>query len=189
MEKSRLRAAVRAARDGVADIQAASAAVSRRLEVLPELAVVRTVVGYAATAREVSIDAALRSLLARGVTVCLPWVQGPSLGIGRIEDLEADLTAGWRGLREPVPGRRLPLRPSAVDAVLVPGLAFDRAGNRLGHGGGHFDRLLGQVGRSAVLIGIAHDVQVVDAVPVEAHDRPVDVVVTPSRTLRTRARL
>ena len=166
------------------DLPSASAAVCTRLATLPELVAVRTVLGYAATPHEVSVEAALRSLLDRGVGVCLPWVDGQELGIGSIRDLDRDVAPGWRGVSEPVPGRREALRPNALDAVLVPGVGFDRAGNRLGQGGGHFDRLLARVRRDTVLIGIALDSGVVDAVPVEAHDRPVHVIVTPTQTLR-----
>lgn len=182
--KNVLRAQLLRLRNDEPDIQGASAAVSGRLATLPELAVVRTVLGYAATPHEVCIDEALRTLLARAVVVCLPWVDGPALGLARVRDLDHDVAPGWRGVREPVPAGREALRPTAVDAVLVPGVGFDPNGNRLGHGGGHFDRLLAQVRRDTALIGIALDSAVVDAVPVEAHDRPVHVIVTPTRTLR-----
>ena len=156
---------------------------SRRLRTLPELATVRVILGYAATSQEVSIDTALEALLSAGVTVCLPWVDGPTLGVGAIDTLD-DLAPGWRGVREPRADRRRQLRPTALDAVIAPGVGFDRAGNRLGYGGGHFDRLLARVQRDTVVIGVALDEQIVTAVPAESHDRPVDVIVTPTNTIR-----
>lgn len=183
-QKKLLREHLLRLRDEEADLQGASAAVCARLDALPELAVVRTVLGYAATPREVSVDAVLRSLLARDVTVCLPWVDGPDLGVARVRDLDRDVVPGWRGVREPASAEREVVQPSALDAVLVPGVGFDRAGNRLGQGGGHFDRLLARVRLDTVLIGIALDTAIVDAVPVEAHDRRVHVIVTPAGTLR-----
>lgn len=183
-EKNSLRTRLLAAREAVGPLGDASDAVARRLRSLPELAAVRTVVGYAATSREVSIDAALGELISAGVVVCLPWVDGRNLGIGAVADLEQDLAPGWRGVREPRPDRRRPLRPNAVDVVIAPGVGFDRSGNRLGYGGGHFDRLLGKLRRDAVVIGVALDEQVVTSIPVEPHDRPVDVVVTPTTTIR-----
>lgn len=182
-EKISLRTRLLAARDAVGPLDEASAAVCRRLRTLPELALVRVVLGYAATPREVAVDTALRTLLSGGVTVCLPWVQGTALGVGAVHSLD-DLAPGWRGVREPRLDRRRQLRPTALDAVIVPGVGFDRSGNRLGYGGGHFDRLLAKVRRDAVVIGVALDVQIVTAVPAESHDRPVDVVVTPSTTIR-----
>lgn len=129
------------------------------------------------------MDASLRRLLADGVTVCLPWVQGPELGMSAVGNLD-ELVPGWRGVREPPPAGRRPLRPSAIEAAIIPGVGFDAAGNRLGYGGGHFDRFLPRLPRGAVVIGVALDEQVVDAIPVEPHDRPVDVIVTPTSTLR-----
>lgn len=183
-QKNALRVRLRETRATEADLPGASAAVCRRLAVLPELATARVVMGYAATPEEVSIDAALQRLQVAGVTVCLPWVEGPSLGIGSIGDLAADLAPGWRGVREPVAERRAPMRASMVDVVLAPGVGFDPTGHRLGFGGGHFDRLLARLRRGAVVVGIALDSQLVDHVPVEPHDRTVDVIVTPTRTLR-----
>jgi len=181
--KAALRHRVLTARASVGDLAAASAAVCRRLDHLPELAAARCVVGYAAFGSEVSVDPSLRRLLQAGVTVCLPWVEGDDLGISAVADL-ADLAPGWRGVREPPPATRRPLRPVRVDAFVVPGVAFDPSGNRLGYGGGHFDRLLARARRGAVVIGVALDEQVVARVPREPHDRPVDVVVTPTTTHR-----
>jgi 5-formyltetrahydrofolate cyclo-ligase len=183
-QKRLVRQRLLAARGLIGARDEAAAAVCRRLATLPELVTGRIVAGYAAHGSELSVDAALQQLLTEGVTVCLPWVQGVMLGLGVITDLEADLAPGWRGIREPRLPRR-PLRPQAVDAVLVPGVGFDPLGNRLGYGGGHFDRLLGRLRRGVPLIGVAYDEQVVTQLPVAPHDRPVDVVITPSRTLRT----
>jgi 5-formyltetrahydrofolate cyclo-ligase len=185
-DKAAFRERLLAARAAVSRPQhaAGSQRVCARLHRLPELSGARCVLGYAATQNEVDIDAALRSLLSRGITVALPWVEGSRLGVGRVGDLSSDVTAGWRGVREPRFDRRAPLRPHLLDAVIAPGVGFDLDGNRLGYGGGHFDRLLSQLRRGAVVIGVAFDVQVVSRLPVEPHDRRVDVVVTPTRTLR-----
>ena len=180
--KQALRRRLLAARSSAGDRAAASAAVAGRLGALPDLVAARTVVGYAAHGTELSVDPALDVLLAAGVTVCLPWVDGPLLGLGAITDL-GDLAPGWRGLREPALPRR-PVRPQAVDAVIAPGVGFDLHGNRLGYGGGHFDRLLARLRRGVPVIGVAFDEQVVDRVPVASHDLGVTVIVTPTRTIR-----
>lgn len=186
--KAALRRRLRGLRDAAGGGEAASAAVAARLRGLPELAAAGTVLGYAAMPSEVSVDGVLRWLLARGTVVCLPWVEGDALAVGAVADLDADLVAGWHGLREPARQRRTAAAPQALDVLLVPGLGFDPHGNRLGHGGGHFDRLLAQVRADALVAGVALDAQVVDALPVEPHDRRVDLVVTPTRTLRAHPR-
>lgn len=144
------------------------------------------ILGYAAFGSEVDLDAYLVAA-SRTHEVHLPWVDGDELAVARVRDWETDLHPGWRGVREPRPGRRRSVPPEQLDALVVPGVAFDRRGHRLGYGGGHFDRLLARVRPGTVVVGVAFGVQVVDAVPREAHDVPVDVVVTEAGALRAGA--
>lgn len=81
------------------------------------------------------------------------------------------------GFEQPVAGSP-EVPPSEVAAVLVPGVAFDRAGHRLGHGLGHYDRLLARLRPDAVRIGVTPSSLVVDALPVEPHDVPMTHLVT-----------
>lgn len=84
---------------------------------------------------------------------------------------------GLFGLCQPArPWRRLP--PERMDLVIVPGLAFDRNGHRLGRGGGYFDRFLEKVPAQVPRIGLAFRFQVVARLPRESHDQPVDRVIT-----------
>jgi len=88
------------------------------------------------------------------------------------------------GAMEPAGGAIV--EPEEIDAVIVPGLAFDRAGYRVGYGGGFFDRFLAKARADALRIGICFALQVVDEVPRGATDLPVDVIVTDEGTLRCR---
>jgi len=182
--KAALRHRLLAARAALSGEQRArdSAAVCARLIALPELRGARAVLAYAAFGSEIDLDAFLVQLLAREVGVFLPWVDGQGLGIARISDLTADLAPGWRGVREPRGLRAA--SPDRLDAIVVPGVGFDAAGGRLGYGGGHFDRLIADLRPGTPVVGVAHDVQLVDAVPLEPHDRRADVVVTPTSILR-----
>lgn len=81
------------------------------------------------------------------------------------------------GMLEPDPAAPL-IEPGQADLILVPGLAFDRRGFRIGYGGGYYDRLLAQHGRAAATLGICFQAVLLDAVPHEAHDVPVGFVVT-----------
>jgi 5-formyltetrahydrofolate cyclo-ligase len=142
------------------------------------LTVPATVAGYVGVGSEPPTSALLDELRRRGAEVLLPVVRP-----GRVLDWasgSADLVAGPLGLREPAGPY---LGPDAVrDAglVLVPALAVDLAGHRLGRGGGYYDRVLATVPRTAVLVAVVFDDEVLDAVPGEAHDVPVDGVLTPS---------
>jgi 5-formyltetrahydrofolate cyclo-ligase len=156
----------------------ASAVICRLLLTLPEVTAARAVLAYAAFGSEVDLDPALRPLIARGVGVFLPWVDGPDLRIARVRDLDADLAPGWRGVREPRASDRRPARPDRIHIALVPGVGFDRRGRRLGYGGGHFDRLLGRLRPGTPRIGVAFRAQVVEHIPALPHDVPVDAVVT-----------
>jgi 5-formyltetrahydrofolate cyclo-ligase len=86
------------------------------------------------------------------------------------------------GAREPVSGRRL--EPSELDVVVVPGVAFDRGGGRVGYGAGFYDRLLGRVRDDAFAVAVAFGLQVVVRVPAGGTDRRVDAVVTEREVIR-----
>ena len=126
----------------------------------------------------------LPAVLSAAVPVLLPVLRPDS-------DLDwagydGTLVAGPRGLLQP-PGRRL-----GVDAVrdatlvVVPALAVDRAGMRLGRGGGSYDRVLVRLPAGVLTVALLNDGELLDAVPAEAHDRPVAAVITPSGGLTLR---
>ncbi len=114
-----------------------------------------------------------------GARVLLPVI--PSLG--RILDwavYTGELETGRFGLSHPVGPRLGPTAIEAADAVVVPALAVDRFGIRLGRGGGYYDRALVHASPDAVLVTVVFDDERVDELPREVHDRPVTAVVTPS---------
>lgn len=158
----------------------ASARIVRHLASLPGLRRADPILAYAAVGSEVDLDGFLATVLAEGRVLCLPWVDGPELGVARVRDLVEDVAPGWRGVPEPRERQARAVEPAALQAVVAPGLAFDRRGQRLGYGGGHFDRLLARTRPGTVVVGVAFDLQLVDDVPAEAHDAAVDVVVTES---------
>lgn len=186
MLKHTLRTDVLAARAalGAEERAAASEQIRRQLLALPELTAARAVLAYAAMETEVDLDPLLGTLLERGTQVLLPRVEGEALVLHRVRRLLVDLRPGWRGVREPDPSRTPVMSPSAVEGVIAPGIAFDPAGRRLGHGGGHFDRLLAILDAAVPRIGVAFACQVVPEVPTEGHDETVDVVVTEAAILR-----
>lgn len=122
----------------------------------------------------------LRQVLAEGRRLVLPRIDRParSLTLHEVHDLDVDLVAGPWGIREPDPGRTREVDPADLDAVLVPGVAFDRSGGRLGYGAGYYDRLLGACASGTPLLAAAFEGQIVERVPAGPQDRSVDVVVT-----------
>lgn len=163
---------------------AASADAIARLVALPELADADTVAIYAATADELDVTGAGRILRERGAVVLFPRVAGDRLLLVATTD-DASLRAGYRSILEP-DGPTADL--DHLDAIVVPGVAFDAAGRRLGRGGGHYDRLLAELPETTVRIGACFEVQVTDEVPSDAHDRTVDLVVTEETVRRQTSR-
>lgn len=111
----------------------------------------------------------------------LPGARLEHYEIGSLGDLEP----GRFGLLEPRPDPARAVDPSMVELVLVPGIVFDREGFRLGFGGGYYDRFLAAI--EAPSIGLAFALQLVDRVPRQAHDVPVDAIVTEREMIDCRA--
>lgn len=183
-DKRELRAALGARRWALTPAQRRerSAAAARHLVDLPELAAAGTVALYAALPDEADPAPARRPLERRGCRIALPRVLRD--GALALVAVEGALEPGFRGVLEPS-GDPLPL--DQVRAVVVPGVAFDRDGARLGRGGGHYDRLLAALPPSVATVGFAFAFQLVEHVPVLDHDRPVDLVVTEQEVVRPAA--
>ncbi len=126
----------------------------------------------------------LASAYAAGKTVVLPRVDRATrmLRLHAVADPDRDVEAGFEGIQEPRAGTPA-VPPGAIDWVLVPGVAFDVAGARLGYGGGFYDRLLPLLRPGIPRIAGAYEIQVADGVPVAPHDLRVDVVVTEARRI------
>lgn len=117
------------------------------------------------------------ALEASDKTVLVPFTDKKNHRLSPMEiNRWKDLKRGSYGILEP-PSNNKTIDPAAIDIILVPGVAFDLEGNRIGHGAGYYDTLLGS-SPSASHIGLAFDFQVVDKLPAEKHDVPVDKIIT-----------
>ena len=141
-----------------------------------------TVLAYVAHAGELDPAAAVDGLLDLGITVGLPRVHDRDLSFHRM-DGDDSWESGAFGILTP-PAWAPTVTPADADAVLVPLVGFDDQGNRLGMGGGFYDRLLADATRP-LRIGLAHDGQRVARLPVQAWDQHLDGIVTPTMTLWT----
>ncbi|MFI6940318.1 5-formyltetrahydrofolate cyclo-ligase [Streptomyces sp. NPDC050418] len=166
------------------DVQVAALALSERALRLDALSAPGTVVAaYVSVGREPGTRALLDALRARGVRVLLPVLLADNdLDWAAYEGPER-LAPAARGLLEPVGERLGPEAVTSAHAVLLPGLAVDGRGMRLGRGGGSYDRVLARLERAGAnprLVVLLYDNEVVARVPAEPHDHPVHAVVTPS---------
>ena len=167
----------RAARTAV-ERRRAAAGLPRQVSAVPGLATCRTVAAYAGTGTEIDTGPLLADLVGRGLRVLLPVPVGRHLDWAVYEGPDA-LVTGRFGLPEPT-GRRLgPDALAGAGLVLVPALAADRAGHRLGRGAGFYDRALASAPGVAAH-AVVDDDEVLAEVPVEPHDRPVSGILTPS---------
>lgn len=152
-----------------------------RLE--PQLRSAHTILFYAPMPDELDVWPLLEKLLKTPTICALPAFDTAtqSYSARRVKNLETDIFRGKFGVSEPVPECEVvPL--NRFDLVLVPGMAFDAAGHRLGRGKGFYDRILSAT--SGVKCGVAYDFQLQETIPTEAHDVQVNFIFTPSRCVR-----
>lgn len=152
-----------------------------RLE--PQLQSAHTILFYAPLPDELDVWPMLEKLLKSGHVCALPAFDDASqfYCARRVKNLESDIFTGKFGISEPLSScEAIPL--NRFDLVLVPGVAFDPGGNRLGRGQGFYDRILSET--SGIKCGVGYDFQLVESIPTEAHDARVDFVFTPSQGVR-----
>lgn len=158
---------------------AAAEALLTRLLALPEVAPAGVVAAYVPAGTEPGDVRLLDALRERGARVLLPVL----LPDGDLDWAEyagsAALVAGARGTREPAGPRLGRAAVCSAEVVVVPALAVDRDGHRLGRGGGSYDRVLARLPAGVPVVALLYDGELVESLPVEAHDRPVDVVIMP----------
>ena len=185
--KAGLRRDMRARRAALAatDVALASQAVAARVLALPAYRAAREVAAYLPVHNEVDAALLAGQALADGKRLLLPRCRREAPGLldfGCVTCL-SDVVPGRFGILEPREAVCRPPEAFAPDLILVPGLAFDPQGRRLGFGGGYYDRLLALPGMArAFSVGLAFDFQLVAALPADPWDRPVNAVVTDRQT-------
>jgi 5-formyltetrahydrofolate cyclo-ligase len=192
-DKRALRRAMAEKRDAVAPAQreAMSARAAEQFLDLPEIRFSRCVASFVSTRSEIDTEPLLEELRRRGVDIVLPRVSTglipPRLRFHRAEH-KSELVFGIFGLLEPS-ADATEIAAHAIDLFMVPGLAFDKRGARVGYGGGYYDELAAYVrahpdATNARFMGYAFDFQVLDTCPTGEWDVPLDAIVTDERTVR-----
>ena len=180
-EKTRLRREILARRDVEPDRPRRSRAIVERILNLPEYDAAALMSAFVGVGTEVDTLPLIETALARGKRVAVPWVDGRVL---RLFDLASvgELARAPFGLLEPPPDLRAAasreVMPADVELFVVPGVAFDRHGGRLGHGRGYYDGLLAEARKGVPLIAAAFECQLVENVPMSPRDVPVDAIAT-----------
>lgn len=194
-EKAALRRRMRARRDSMLDggQEAASDAIARRIVALASYRRARSRLLFRSFGSEVLTDRLIAETLRSRAELVLPRVKGleEALALHAVADPERDLAPGSFGIEEPILARCPERSIYDIDFVLVPGLAFDRCGGRLGYGGGFFDYILNvrtDLVESGAVVAVAYSLQIVEQVPLAGWDVRVPLIVTEDELIDTRDR-
>jgi 5-formyltetrahydrofolate cyclo-ligase len=183
--KLALRNRMRAVREALPSsaCEARSAKIAKRLFALPELERAETILAFGSIRNEVRTQPGMQAAWAAGKRVALPRVLGDELLL-HLVDSETVLVEGAFSVPEP-PETAAQVEPGEVDFALVPALAVDPRGYRIGYGGGYYDRLIPLL-RNACTCAVAYDFQLISEVPELPFDVAVDLVVTDERLIRAK---
>lgn len=184
MPKRSLRQQILALRKALSHDQwlASSRMAQRRLISLEEFARADCIALYAPAHNETDTAEILEAAFATGKRVLYPAVCGERMVFRQVEGLQ-HLAEGSFGILEPCP-TGVDHHADEPDLIVVPGVAFDLHGHRIGYGKGYYDRFLEHPGRTAHLVGLCHDFQLIDgAIPVEGHDIRMELIVTDRRVI------
>lgn len=179
--KEEVRRHAHAARRALQHKDSLSLRIHERIEAMSEYHSAATILYYVDVRDEVRTRPALAGAVASGKRIVIPYCVDRTLELFLLESVD-ELAPGAYRIPEPKPElRRLPHKQVAadeIDLLLIPGLAFDQRGGRIGYGKGYYDRLLAAARPDALLCGLAFDCQIFDGVPMQPHDVFMDRVVT-----------
>jgi 5-formyltetrahydrofolate cyclo-ligase len=180
-QKARIREQAHANRNAQVDKDVLSQRICATFMALPEFAAARTVMFYVDVRSEVRTRHCLPAALATGKRVVVPWCLNNELELFLLTSMD-ELSVGMYRILEPSPEvRGIPqkkLQPADLDLVMVPGVAFDRRGARMGHGFGYYDKLLKHARPDALLVALAFECQLFAEIPTQSHDIFMDKIIT-----------
>lgn len=178
MEKKELRKEIKRRFAALAreEFSVKSAVVLEKLKALPEWNKAGTIFAFISMKDEIDTEEILREILNSGKKLAVPRIDGENLVFHLIESITEGLVPDCYGIPEPEASAPVAI-PAGNDMMLIPGLAFDSRNNRLGRGKGFYDRYLASIPEAISRIGICYDFQIVDAVPAEPHDKPLDMTI------------
>ena len=162
------------------DFNRKSGEVLNRLTELPEWKKADTVIAFLSLPDEIKTGSIIKRALEEGKKTAVPRIENNNLVFHYIKSPDSDLVMHPYGMPEPQPSAPV-FTPESADSttiILVPGLAFDRKCLRLGRGKGFYDRFLSRIAGQVKKVGIGYDFQIVDCIPVEKHDFPLDMIIT-----------
>jgi 5-formyltetrahydrofolate cyclo-ligase len=180
-QKKIIREQAHAARNALADKDELSRLICERLVALPEYRAAHTVMYYVDVRSEVRTRNYLQTALGHGKRIVVPYCVNDELETFHLTDM-SQLAVGMYRILEPKPELRtvanLKVPVDELELIIVPGVAFDRDGGRLGHGKGYYDKLLEHARPQTPLVALAFECQLFPQIPMQEHDVYMDTVVT-----------
>ena len=185
MPKSSIRRKMLAHRRSLSEdeFRSASLSIQRLFLETPEYLNARGIVVYSSIHNEVDTEMIIQQSLACGKRVALPAVVHHGLLFREVSELSS-LKRGAFGIMEPGQGSRL-FQLAEEDIFVLPGIAFDLTGHRVGYGKGYYDKTLHRIEGQGRLIGLCYDFQLVDRIAGEPHDVKMDLIISEKRIIRT----
>ena len=145
----------------------------------------RNIMFYVATRSEVQTEEMIKTSIKMGKNISVPIIlpECISLAPSKIFDFDIELEKGKKGILEPKEEYYRLFPSENIDLVIVPGVAFDLSGNRIGRGFGYYDNFLRKVRSSAKIVALAFEMQIVKKIPNDKNDTPVHKIITEKRTI------
>jgi len=180
--KKAIRKSIQEKRDGLAPESRLNKShiIARRFLGLKEYRKSGKILAYFPFRSEIDTRVIIKEALRQGKIVALPKVNKKRLDLYYINSLSRSLEPGKYDIMEPIPSECTRALPGEMDLVITPGVGFDHEMNRLGYGGGFYDRLLREIPFHIPRVALAFDLQIVDRIPVSEHDLKVNILITES---------
>ena len=162
-----------------------SKAILNRLSEFANFLEARIVLFYHSHKSEVDTKAMIRRALQLEKIVALPLIdqeRGEIIPF-KIGDLKKDVQPGYRGIPEPIPQRCKQIPVQHINLAIIPGIAFDERGGRIGYGTGFYDRFIPELDITTRKVALSFECQIVPQIPMEPHDRYTDIIITEDRII------
>jgi len=145
----------------------------------------RNIMFYVATRSEVQTEEMIKTSIEMGKNIFVPIILPECINLApsKIFDFDTELEKGKKGILEPKKEYYRLFPPESIDLIIIPGVAFDLSGNRIGRGFGYYDNFLGKVRPYAKIIALAFEMQIVKRIPNDKNDIPVHKIITEKRII------
>jgi len=145
----------------------------------------RNIMFFIATRSEVQTEEMIKTSMEMGKNIFVPIILPECINLApsKIFDFDTELEKGKKGILVPKKEYYRLFPPENIDLIIIPGVAFDLSGNRIGRGFGYYDNFLGKVRPSAKIIALAFEMQIVKRIPNDKNDIPVHKIITEKRTI------